>query len=217
MKAIIFDMDGVVFDSEQYWEVETLELFRKLVPSWSERKHREVVGLNVHDTFMILEKEGLSMPEELFTRRINELAMDIYRTKAKVMPGFVDLAKRIKEEGIPMGLASSSIHSWIRFALEKNNLEQFFQFITSAEEINGPGKPSPEIYLLAAKKMGFNPKECVAVEDSNNGVRAAKAAGLYTIGFRNGTNEDQDHKITDMDLRGFTVENNKAILDLFKR
>jgi HAD superfamily hydrolase (TIGR01509 family) len=215
MRAIIFDMDGVVLDSERHWDKEEFKLFAKLTPGWDREKHKQVVGLNIHDSFETLKNNGMELPESDFFETCNSLAMRIYRTKATVMPGFMDLANALQKKGIPVGLASSSRISWVVFALKKFSLDSFFYTITSSEEIKGRGKPAPDIYWLAASKMESVPSDCVAVEDSSNGVKAAKAAGLFTVGFRNGTNDDQDHSMADMDIRGFTEENNKKILDLF--
>jgi HAD superfamily hydrolase (TIGR01509 family) len=217
MKAIVFDMDGVVLDSEGHWDVEEFSLFQKLVPGWNRKQHKKVVGLNIHDTFVILKGEGMRLDEASFAEQINAVAMNLYRNKAKVMAGFEDLAKGIKARRIPIGLVSSSRHTWIEFALKKNELENYFDYVTSSQEIKGPGKPAPDIYLLAAKKMGISPKDSIAVEDSANGVRAAKSAGFFTIGFRFGGNDDQDHSVADMDLRGFTKANNQKILSLLNK
>jgi HAD superfamily hydrolase (TIGR01509 family) len=213
MKAIIFDMDGVVLDSEKYWDGEVFKLFQKLTQNWTREKHEQVVGLNIHDLYGALEKNGIEMSEGDFFEEVNTIAMRIYRTKAEVMPGFVDLAKGLQKKGIRVGLASSSRISWIVYALKKNDLDSFFYIITSSEEIKH-GKPAPDIYLLAAQKVEFPPSECVGVEDSANGVKASKSAGLFTVALRNGTNDEQDHSPADMEIRGFTPENNKKILDL---
>jgi len=216
LKALIFDMDGVMLDSEKHWDVEEFALFQKLVPGWNREKHKGVVGLNIPDTYKVLSKAGLTVPEQEFAKTIDRLAKNIYRTKAELMPGFLDLKNEIKKRKIPVGLASSSRSTWIDMALKKLELENFFNTITSSQEIKGQGKPAPDLYLLAAKKMGFKPEECVAIEDSGNGVKSAKSAGLFTIGFRYGGNDDQDHSMADLDIRGFTRENNQKIISLIR-
>lgn len=215
MKAIIFDMDGVVLDSEKHWDKEVFKLFKKLSPKWNQKKHEQVVGLNTHDLFEALDRNGIKMVEKEFAETVETIAMRIYRTKAEVMPGLIDLVEALRKKGIPVGLASSSKISWICYALEKSKLGSCFNPITSSEEVK-EGKPDPDIYLLATKRMKVEPGECVAIEDSAIGVRAAKAAGLYTVAFRNGTNDDQDHSPADTEIRGFTAENNKKILGLLK-
>ncbi len=216
MKAIIFDMDGVTVDSERHWDSREFALFKKLIPGWSREKQKRIVGLNIPDTYKVLKKEGFEMAEEEFSTQIDKLAKSLYRNKADLMPGFLDLKNELAKHKIPVGLASSSRLTWIEMVIKKFGLEGFFDSVTSSQEIKGPGKPAPDIYLLAAKKIGFPPKACVAIEDSANGVRSAKAAGFYTIGFRYGGNDDQDHSLADMDIRGFTEKNNQKILHLFK-
>lgn len=207
-------MDGVVLDSERHWDKEVFRLFKKMTKNWTPEKHEKVVGLNIHDLYEVLKTSGIEMSEGDFFEEVNTIAMRIYRTKAEVMPGFVDLAKVLQKKGVRVGLASSSRISWIVYALKKFDLDPFFYTITSSEEIKGRGKPAPDIYLLAVSKLGLIPEECVAVEDSANGIKAAKSAGLYTVSLRNGTNDKQDHSISDLDIRGFTPENNRKILDL---
>ena len=214
MKCIIFDMDGVMLDSEKHWDVEEFALFQKEVPGWNREKQKKMVGLNIPDTYKILKKEGLKMTEVEFSAQIDKLARNLYRTKAELMPGFLDLKAELVKRKIPVGLATSSRFTWIEMALAKCKLEGFFNSVTSSQEIKGQGKPAPDIYILAAKKLGFAPKDCIAVEDSANGVRAAKSAGCFTIGFRYGGNDDQNHSIADLDIRGFTPENNRKILEL---
>lgn len=215
MKAIIFDMDGVVLDSEKHWDKEVFKLFRKLSPGWNSKKHEQVVGLNTHDLFEALGRNGIRIAEKDFAETVETIAMRIYRTKAEVMPGLIHLLKALRKKGIPVGLASSSKISWIHYALEKSKLNTYFNWITSSEEVR-EGKPDPDIYVLAAKRMKIKPGDCVAIEDSANGVRAAKVAGLYTVAFRNGTNDEQDHSPADMEIRGFTPKNNEIILGLLK-
>ncbi|MBI5421865.1 HAD family phosphatase [Candidatus Peregrinibacteria bacterium] len=215
MKAIIFDMDGVVLDSEKHWDKEVFKLFKKWVPKWNPEKHEKVVGLNTHDLFEALDRNGIKMVEKDFAETIETIAMRIYRTRAKVMPGLIDLVKALRKKKVPIGLASSSKISWITYALKASKLASYFDFITSSEEVK-EGKPDPDIYLLATKRMKVKPNQCVAIEDSAIGVKAAKSAGLFTVAFRNGTNDSQDHSPADREIRGFTKENNRKILALLE-
>ena len=192
MKALIFDMDGVVIDSEKYWDAQEFGLFQKIIPEWNREKHKSVVGLNIPDTYKVLSKAGVTLSEQKFALTIDRLAKNIYRTKAELMPGFLDLKNEINKRKIPVGLASSSRFTWINMALKKLGLENFFDTITSSQEIKGQGKPAPDLYLLAAKKIGFKPNECVAIEDSANGLKASRGAGLATVITRTGYTDDHD-------------------------
>jgi len=120
----------------------------------------------------------------------------------------------LKKRGIPAGLASSSPGSWVEMAVERFNLSQYFRCVVSADDVGGRGKPSPDVYLEAVRRLGLSSDSCIAIEDSVNGMSAALSAGLYTIGFRNGHNTDADLSDADMIIEGFTEENIEGILSI---
>ena len=151
------------------------------------------MGLNLHGTFAHLrDSDALPMDEEAFTHAYNRIAEDIYDNKATLFPGVRRLIEEIDAAGIPLGLASSSRLPWIMTALERFELDRYFTTVVSGEEFPERGKPYPDIYLCTAKQLGVDPKECIAIEDSTNGIKAAKAAGMRCIAFQSGSNEHQD-------------------------
>ncbi len=217
MKSIIFDMDGVLIDSERHWKKAELGFFNKLLPEWTKEDQQKIIGINVHDTYRILKTDyGLAIDEDTFISQVKKIALTIYREKASLLPGVIDLLMDIKQRDIPTALASSSLTEWIESVLQRFGLRHYFKFLISAENLDEKGKPAPDIYLHTAKRLGVEPKQCVVIEDSRHGVMAAKSAGMMCIGLRNGFNNPQDLSSADMELKGFTPENSQIILNWFK-
>jgi len=206
-------MDGVIIDSERYWKKAELTFFDKLLASWTKEDQQKIIGINVNDTYRLLANEyGLTISHKEFLRRVNGIAVEVYQNKCNLTDGFLELIEKLKTKNHKIALASSSLNEWIEIALERFSLKPFFDVVVSAEDINAPGKPAPDIYLHTAKKLEVDPKDCVVIEDSKHGVAAAKAAGMTVIGFRNGFNEKQDLSKADIEINGFKGLNINTLL-----
>ena len=204
MDAVIFDMDGVIVDSEIHWKTTEGYFLQSLIPTWNMSDQDKIIGLAVHDLYALLVSTyQLAKTKEQFLELYQEMANEIYGQKVSLMEGFTELLSVLHANHIPVALASSSPQTWINIMLERFNLRQSFQAIVSADELEGEGKPSPAIYLLTAKRLGVHPTRCIAIEDSKNGVLSAKNAGMYCIGFRNGFNAEQDLSRADMIIHHF--------------
>jgi HAD superfamily hydrolase (TIGR01509 family) len=208
MHAVIFDMDGVIVDSELHWKSVEGFFLQSLVPGWSSADQGKIIGLSLRSLYDMLAGEyGLKESREHFEALYEEVASDIYRRKVSLMDGFTELLADLNRHSVPVALSSSSPMSWIDMVTGRFGLRPHFQAIVSADELDGEGKPSPAIYLLAARKLGADPRGCVAIEDSTNGVLSARRAGMFCVGFRNGFNEEQDlsqahmivHSLTELD------------------
>jgi HAD superfamily hydrolase (TIGR01509 family) len=197
--ALIFDMDGVIVDSELHWKQLEGYFLQSLIPSWTPEDQGRIIGLSIHDLYNMLSREfGLRKSKEEFLELYHGMARDIYNHKVALIPGFLDLLHDLRRNGIPTALASSSTLSWIEMVLDRFDLRPMFGVVVSADELEGgEGKPSPAIYLLTAHKLNVQPSGCVVIEDSRNGVLSAKNAGMYCIGFRNGFNDEQDLSAAD--------------------
>lgn len=206
IQAVIFDMDGVIVDSELHWK--SLEGFflESLIGKWDAEAQSKIIGLSVHNLYSSLVSDyGLEMPKTEFLALYTEMARQIYEEHASLLPGFSELLNEIKASGIALALASSSPRVWINMVLDKFNLHDDFSVVVSADELDGEGKPSPAIYLHTAQKLGVSPVSCAVIEDSKNGVLSAKRAGMYCIGLENGFNEEQDISAADVIVRGFSA------------
>jgi HAD superfamily hydrolase (TIGR01509 family) len=197
-------MDGVIVDSELHWK--SLESFflSSLVPAWGSVDQSKILGLSMDHIYTLLTSEyGLQTSREQFMERYDELANEIYEKKTSLLPGVADLLAKLNQHQIPVALASSSPKSWINIVLRRFALHESFQAVVSADDVNGEGKPSPAIYLLAARLLNVPPSQCIAIEDSTNGVISAKNADMFCIGLSNGFNEDQDISRADMIIYSF--------------
>jgi HAD superfamily hydrolase (TIGR01509 family) len=199
MDALIFDMDGVIVDSELHWKSVEGFFLQSLVPTWTSADQGKIIGLSVRGLYDMLAGEyGLKETRERFEALYEEMASDIYMRKVSLMDGFMELLTGLNGQSLPVALSSSSPTSWIDMVVGRFDLRPHFKAIVSADELDGEGKPSPAIYLFTAEKLGVDPRSCVAIEDSKNGVVSAKRAGMFCIGFRNGFNEEQDLSTADM-------------------
>jgi HAD superfamily hydrolase (TIGR01509 family) len=204
MDAVIFDMDGVIVDSEIHWKTTEGFFLQSLIPTWSEQDQDRIIGLGVLDLYALLTNTyHLQKTKEQFLEIYQEMANEIYGQKVSLMEGFAALLNALSNKNIPIALASSSPTSWIDIMLDRFSLRDTFKVVVSADELAGQGKPSPAIYLLTAARLGIRPNRCIAIEDSQNGILSAKNAEMYCVGFRNGFNDEQDLSRADAIIHHF--------------
>jgi len=218
MQAFIFDMDGVIVDSEIHWKSVEGYYLRQIIPGWTEEDQGRIVGISLDNLFTMLRGEyGYSGSEEEFLETYHANARRIYTEKVQLLPGFETLLVLLHEKGVRLALASSSPRDWIDWMLDRFGLRRAFDITVSAEEIEGEGKPSPAIYLHTARALGVDPARCVVVEDSRNGVLSARAAGMYCIGLRNGFNDDQDLSGANIVVKGLEEIDWPTLMSLVER
>jgi HAD superfamily hydrolase (TIGR01509 family) len=197
-------MDGVIVESESHWKTFERNFLPSLIPTWSHTDQRNILGLGLDDLYTFLSSEySLQKTKDQFVMLYHEMANEIYGQKVSLTEGFSDLLSLLNTHRILVGLASSSPRKWIVTVLHRFDLRDSFQVVVSADEVEGKGKPSPAIYLLTAQRLGVPAARCIAVEDSKNGVLAAKQARMVCIGLRNGFNEDQDLSQADLAIHSF--------------
>jgi HAD superfamily hydrolase (TIGR01509 family) len=184
IEAVIFDLDGVLLDSEQVWDEAREQLAKERGGRWHEHAQRDMMGMSspewsryMHDVIGLLEP-----PEEINTEVVERLAM-LYREHLPVMRGAREAVERVAARW-PLGLASSSNRELIDLALELLGVAHLFEATVSSEEVPR-GKPAPDVYLEAASRLGVGPTHAAAIEDSENGIRAAKGAGMRVIAIPN--------------------------------
>jgi HAD superfamily hydrolase (TIGR01509 family) len=182
--AVIFDLDGVLLDSEQLWNLAKEEVTRAHGGRWLERAARAMMGMSSPEwTGYMRDELGVPLPsaeiDALVIRRLREL----YRTQLPLIPGAVE-AVRACAARWPVGLASSSNREIIDLVLPLMGLADAFAVTVSSEEV-ARGKPAPDVYVEAARRMNVHSDRCVAIEDSSNGIRSAVAAGMRVIAVPN--------------------------------
>jgi HAD superfamily hydrolase (TIGR01509 family) len=184
IEAVVFDLDGVLVDSEQAWDDARRQLAKERGGRWSERAQKDMMGMSstewsqyMHDVVGVPDA-----PEEISAEVVRRLE-SLYRERLPIVPGAVEAVERVAAQW-PLAVASSSNRPLIDLFLELSNLAEFFRVTVSSEEV-ARGKPAPDVYLEAARRLGYKPGECAAVEDSENGIRSAVGAGLRVIAIPN--------------------------------
>jgi HAD superfamily hydrolase (TIGR01509 family) len=183
IEAVVFDLDGLLLDTEQVWNEVRAELVRERGGRWHDRAQADMMGMSSTEWSRYLHEElGLAGPPEELNRIVVERMEERYRRQLPLVDGAVEAVRRLARW--PLGLASSSNRPLIDLALELMGIAELFRATVSSEEVER-GKPAPDVYLEAARRLGVRPEHAVAVEDSASGIRSAKAAGMAVIAVPN--------------------------------
>ena len=184
IEAVVFDLDGVLLDSEQVWDEVREELVKERGGRWHEQAQTEMMGMSSVEwsRYMHDELDLPEPPEEISTEVVRRLD-EVYRKRLPLIDGAREAVERLAARW-PLGLASSSNREVIDLVLDLRGLARYFRVTVSSEEVPR-GKPAPDVYLEAARGLGVPPERCAAVEDSHNGIRSAKAAGMRVIAIPN--------------------------------
>jgi HAD superfamily hydrolase (TIGR01509 family) len=179
-QAVIFDLDGVLIDSEPVWEEVRRDYVARHHGRWQPDSQDRLMGMSTPEWAAYLSGElGVERPPEAVATEVVELMEQRYSERLPLLPGAVEAVRRLAARW-PLGLASSSPPRLIDLALRLAGVDELFGVRVSTEEV-GRGKPAPDVYLEAAARLGQPPAACVAVEDSSNGVRSAAAAGMRVV------------------------------------
>jgi sugar-phosphatase len=182
IEAVVFDMDGVLVDSEPIWRRVELEVFGRLGVELREEDLLKTMGVRIADVVRMWHERHPwdEPPVEDVADEIVERVADTIEREASLAGGALEAIDRLRAHGLPLALASSSPMRLIEAVLRMGRLEDRFDVVLTAED-EEHGKPAPDVYLSAARALGVAPERCLAIEDSINGVRAAKAAGMVVI------------------------------------
>lgn len=182
--AAVFDMDGVLADSEPVYYAAVNSVLASLGKRMDAALQRAVMGHGVQETWAFLQRE-LSLQGPL-DALVQEYDRELCRRLALVretLPGVRETIAALRARGLPLALASSSLPAWIEALLRGTGLHGAFDATVSAVEVER-GKPAPDIYLLAARRLGVPARRCLAIEDTPTGLAAAKAAGMFAVQVR---------------------------------
>jgi HAD superfamily hydrolase (TIGR01509 family) len=191
-EAICFDMDGVLVQSEDHWvEIQREHILPTVAPD-DDIPLSAITGRDYTEVYPDLDAEyDLAVSREEYERLFAEAGREIYSEHATMLPGVDDLLASLRAADIKLALTTSAPWDWIDVIEARFGLLHHFDAAVSAQDIDGPGKPEPDIYERGAAELGVAPADCWAVEDSTAGARAAVAAGMTVVGF-SGDGEDTD-------------------------
>jgi HAD superfamily hydrolase (TIGR01509 family) len=215
MNTVLFDMDGVLVDSEEYWvELEEEEVLPEAVGE-GVVDEEEITGMNYREIHGYLEEnygDHLDIDRDEFEAYYEDAAEELYGERVELLDGFEGLVEDLRDRGVALAVVSSSPLDWIGIVLDRFGIRERFDAVVSGNEIEGPSKPEPEVYEIAAAEIGADPADCIAVEDSENGVEAANRAGITSVGYRTEINQGMDLSDADrvaegpQELRGLLLE-----------
>jgi HAD superfamily hydrolase (TIGR01509 family) len=184
VEAVIFDLDGLLVDSEAVWDEVRKRFTEENGGRWHESAQRDMMGMSsVEWSRYVHDRLGVRMEPERISREVADRVAELYREHLPLLPGAVEAVRALATKW-PLGVASSSNRHVIDLVLEEAGIADAFRATVSSEEV-GAGKPAPDVYLEAARRLDVDPSTCVAIEDSTNGIRSADAAAMTVIAVPN--------------------------------
>lgn len=215
--AVLFDLDGTMLDNEGVYAQAFKDVLQKHGVNITQLngKNPQVHGIGLNENWVRL-KKSYSLPEDVSVQQLSHETQDAYHARldeVKIRPGFYELYERLSEEGILMALATSNDWWMVADELEDLKLESYFNTLVTGEEVSNK-KPEPDIFLEAARKLGVEPEECVVVEDSTAGIKAAKEAGMFVVALCSQFLEKRDFALADLVVESFD-EITPKVLDSF--
>ncbi|MFG2983771.1 HAD family hydrolase [Streptomyces sp. NPDC048258] len=201
MISVIFDLDGTLVDSEpNYYESGRRTLQRHGVPDFTWEQHSRFIGIGTLETLEILKaRYGIRAPVEQLLAEQNAAYLELARAGTEAFPEMRKFVERLHAEGVPMAVASGSSREAIDAVLAGTGLDALLTTAVSAEEV-AHGKPAPDVFLEAARRLGARPADCVVVEDAAPGARAAHAAGMACVAIPYVTDTAHDPAFADAGL-----------------
>ncbi len=204
-EAVLWDFDGVIVDSERLW-LESAPIFyeQQVGHNISQEAQERFVGGSLRNAWTILSQEhGLASSFEKFEKECVEFAIHEMYPHVQLIPNALDAILFLQKNNVPQAIGTSGHRGWFNPTFERLELSQFFDTVVASEDVNGIGKPKPDIFLRCAELLKISPEKCLVIEDSTNGCIAGKMAGATVWGFRNGWNDTQDLSMADWEFDSF--------------
>lgn len=178
LSAVIFDLDGVLADSEPWWNQIDAKLLSEYGVNYHGEHHQDVVGVSYRIAIDFYKKTfGVDASAEQMMKRRGEIAAEFFADRVGLFPDTKDVLEQLWQMNLRLAVATSSVASSARPFLDRHQLTQFFEVIVTGDEVDR-GKPAPDIYLRAAGKLNLSADECLVIEDALAGIAAAKAAKM---------------------------------------
>jgi HAD superfamily hydrolase (TIGR01509 family) len=193
-EAVVFDLDGVLLQSEEVWDAVRERYVREAGGRYDEEVQRAMMGMSAPEWSRYLHEEAeVRQDPEDINRAVVERMLEAYGRELPLLPGAVEAVRRTAES-FPLGLASSSNREVFEAVLDLAGIADCFGATVSSEEV-ARGKPAPDVYLEAARRLGVEPECCTAVEDSHAGIRSAKSAGMRVVAIPNASYPPDDEAL----------------------
>ena len=202
--AILFDMDGVIVDSERIWPLRQPKMITEHYPTFPHSQLRNFMGQSAGGVFKILKNYSPEISEEKFLEILHEFAMtEIYPHSDLFLETFA-LINHVSTSH-KTAIASSALKSWVHTVVDTHNLHPHFDVLVGSDDVGGASKPNPAVFLRAADLLQVAPQKCLVIEDSAHGVLAGKNAGMDVFAFRSHSNRDQDLTLADFEGENFEM------------
>ncbi len=215
IKAVIFDMDGVIVDSEPIMDIVLIQFFNEMNIEFDKNIAKDFRG-GSSEAFWAELKNIYSLSDSVdyyVTERLKR-TIEYYRKHGiKLIENVINLIEEFTNQNLKIAIATSAAHERMQVTVDLLNLENYFDVIITSKFINN-AKPDPEIFLYACNSLKLSPENCVVIEDSKNGIIAAKKAGMFCVGFDQ--YGDQDLSKADIVVRDFKENSRKNIFEFFK-
>jgi HAD superfamily hydrolase (TIGR01509 family) len=191
LEAVLFDMDGVIVDSEPLWSKAEEQLLARRNLRYSPQLKTVMMGLGSSEAvgFLIKHYDLKESVSDVVAER-NQLIADLFRQFLRPIPHALRLVRSVQAAEMKTGLVSSSPKKLVNLALSRLNITELFDLILSGDQV-ARGKPAPDIYLTAARELGMNHENCLVIEDAPHGVAAAKAAGMCCLAISTSVSESE--------------------------
>jgi HAD superfamily hydrolase (TIGR01509 family) len=213
--AVFYDMDGVLVDSEIHWDTAIAMFFESRGVPYSKELKRNLSGKGFKQNMEWAKLVyGWNESVEVLVEEYAKQSEVVYETHATPLPGVVEVLRLAKGHHYKTAIASAATLPRIEKIVERFSWQPYFDALISVDHVGGVGKPAPDVYLHAAKVLGVEPEECVVIEDSENGVRAAKAAGMTCIAVPDPRWSHGAFDIADIICTGFNDPEFRATLSL---
>ncbi len=208
--AVIFDMDGTLVDSMWVWEKIDIEYMNARGYEIPDDFHKSIEGMSFTETAIYV-KDRFNIEDDLDTiiEDWHDRVRSSYESEIMMKEGALDFMKKLKEQGIKMGIGSSNSKELISVIVEKYGLGEYISAITTSCEV-GSGKPAPDVYLESAKRLGVDSSRCLVFEDVPNGIRAANNAGMRSCAIYDNFSSDYDDE--KRDLADYYIEDYTQLL-----
>jgi HAD superfamily hydrolase (TIGR01509 family) len=213
LEAVLFDMDGVIVDSEPLWSEAEKQLLARRNLRYSPSLKSAMMGRDARGAVgCLIEHYGLAETVGELMEERNQLIAEFFKEHLKAIPGALELVRSLMAAGIMTGLVSSSPKPLVELALEKLSVTVLFDLILSGDQVVR-GKPAPDIYITAAENLGVKPEYCLVIEDAPHGVAAAKGAGMCCLAVSTSVS-GEELALADKVVSGFEEVNVQLLRDL---